>query len=149
MGGIENFCLGYRKTKYPVSRYIAIQWLLHIYQYFTEKFTKLFTFRVLCNYWVMENICLSNKLSNFANVLWLLVTVLIVKFQIHKPYWCVNLQWKFKEIVTWNFLKITFIMYHNCSTYTFKCLLLAESCFTGRAYIGELLMQIWLKSMKK
>ena len=72
--------------------------------------------------------------------------MICLKFQIHKPYWCMNVQWKFKEIVTWNFLKITFIMY---LLNTFKCLLLAESCFTGRAYIGELLMQIWLKSIKK
>ena len=78
--------------------------------------------------------------------------MICIKFQVYKPYWCMNVQWKFKEIMTWNFFKITFIMFHNCCTYllnTFKCLLLAESCFTGRAYIGELLMQIWLKSMKK
>ena len=43
--------------------------------------------------------------------------MICIKFQVHKPYWCMNVQWKFKEIVTWNFLKITFIMYHNCCTY--------------------------------
>ena len=32
---------------------------------------------------------------------------------------------------------------------TFKCLLQAESSMTGRVYIGEMLIQIWLKSMKK
>ena len=35
-----------------------------------------------------------------------------IKFQIHKLYWCMNLQWKFKEIVMQNFFKLTFFMYH-------------------------------------
>ena len=118
MGGIENFLSRLLKDKIP--RYHGILPYSDFYIFINillRNLQNLSTFRVSCNYWVMENICLSNKLSNFANVLWLLVTVLIVKFQIHKPYWCVNLQWKFKEIVTWNLLKITFIMYHNCCTY--------------------------------
>ena len=36
--------------------------------------------------------------------------MICIKFQIHKLYWCMNLHRKFKEIVTWNFFKITFIM---------------------------------------
>ena len=38
------------------------------------------------------------------------------------------------------------------STYlsnTLMYLLYAESCLSGRAYIGEVLIQIWLKSMQK
>ena len=38
---------------------------------------------------------------------------------------------------------------NSFSQNTFKCLLQAESSMTGRAYIGEMLIQIWLKSMKK
>ena len=39
---------------------------------------------------------------------------------------------------------------HQKSTFaTSKCLLQAENSLTGRAYIGEVLMQIWLKFMKK
>ena len=30
-----------------------------------------------------------------------------------------------------------------------RYLLYAESCLSGRAYIGEVLIQIWLKSMQK
>ena len=30
--------------------------------------------------------------------------------------------------------------------YTFKCLLQAKNSMTGRAYMGEVLIQIWLKS---
>ena len=33
--------------------------------------------------------------------------------------------------------------------YSSTYLLQAESSMTGRAYIGEMLIQIWLKSMKK
>ena len=32
---------------------------------------------------------------------------------------------------------------------TLRCLLYVESCLSGRAYIGEVLIQIWLKSMQK
>ena len=32
---------------------------------------------------------------------------------------------------------------------TLKCLLRTDNSMTGRAYIGEVLIQIWLKSMKK
>ena len=38
-----------------------------------------------------------------------------------------------------------FLKYSNI----FKCLLQAENSVTGRAYMGEVLIQIWLKSMKK
>ena len=31
---------------------------------------------------------------------------------------------------------------------TFKCLLQAKNTMTGRAYMGEMLIQIWLESMK-
>ena len=31
----------------------------------------------------------------------------------------------------------------------FKCLLQAENSMTGRAYMGEVLTQVWLKSVKK
>ena len=31
----------------------------------------------------------------------------------------------------------------------FKCLLYGVSCLSGRAYIGEVLIKIWLESMKK
>ena len=31
---------------------------------------------------------------------------------------------------------------------TLRYLLYAESCLSGRAYIGEVLIQIWLKSMQ-
>ena len=30
-----------------------------------------------------------------------------------------------------------------------KVFVYAESCLSGRAYIGEVLIQIWLKSMQK
>ena len=33
---------------------------------------------------------------------------------------------------------------HSC-----KCLLQTDNSMTSRAYIGEVLIQIWLKSMKK
>ena len=32
---------------------------------------------------------------------------------------------------------------------TFKCLLQAENGMTDRAYMGEVLTQVWLKSIKK
>ena len=32
---------------------------------------------------------------------------------------------------------------------TFKCLLQTENSMTDRAYMGELLIQVWLKSIKK
>ena len=32
---------------------------------------------------------------------------------------------------------------------TLRYLLYAERCLSGRAYIGEVLIQIWLKSMQK
>ena len=35
----------------------------------------------------------------------------------------------------------------QCKTNTLRYLLYAESCLSGRAYIGEVLIQIWLKSM--
>ena len=31
---------------------------------------------------------------------------------------------------------------------TFKCLLQAENSMTGRAYMGEVLVQVWLKSIE-
>ena len=40
----------------------------------------------------------------------------------------------------------------QCKKYlsnTLRYLLYAESCLSGRAYIGEVLIQIWLKSMQK
>ena len=33
--------------------------------------------------------------------------------------------------------------------YTFQCLLQAETSMTGRVYMGEVLTQVWLKSIKK
>ena len=33
--------------------------------------------------------------------------------------------------------------------YILRYLLYAESCLSGRAYVGEVLTQIWLKSMQK
>ena len=35
------------------------------------------------------------------------------------------------------------------STNKFKCFLRAENGMTGRAYIGEVLIKVWLKSIKK
>ena len=37
----------------------------------------------------------------------------------------------------------------QCKTNILRYLLYAESCLSGRAYIGEVLIQIWLKSMQK
>ena len=37
----------------------------------------------------------------------------------------------------------------NLQCNTFKRLLQAENSMTDRAYMGEVLIQIWLKSMKK
>ena len=58
-----------------------------------------------------------------------------------------------------DFLKIQLICFHNMFTKvytaiaTFKCFLQAENTYivaiTGRAYIGEVLIQVWLKSIKK
>ena len=66
----------------------------------------------------------------FYTVDWLFYSIdhkqmIYIKFQVHKPYWCMNVQWEFKEIVTWNFLKITFTMYHNCCTYKIH----SSACF--------------------
>ena len=33
--------------------------------------------------------------------------------------------------------------------HSIKCLLQTDNSMTGRAYIGEVLIQIWLKSIKK
>ena len=110
-------------------------------------YTQVFLFSISL-FFVNINKCYSTLLVDYSHSIDH-KQMICIKFQVHKPYWCMNVQWKFKEIVTWNFLKITFIMYVPYLLNTFKCLLLAESCFTRRAYIGELLMQIWLKSMKK
>ena len=37
----------------------------------------------------------------------------------------------------------------QCKSISQMYLLYAESCLSGRAYIGEVLIQIWLKSMQK
>ena len=37
----------------------------------------------------------------------------------------------------------------SISQNTLRYLLYAESCLSGRAHIGEVLIQIWLKSMQK
>ena len=37
----------------------------------------------------------------------------------------------------------------NVMVLTFQCLLQAENSLTGRAYMGEVLTQVWLKSVKK
>ena len=43
--------------------------------------------------------------------------MICLKLQIHKLYCCMNLQWKFKEIMTRHFFKFTFIMYqYKCCT---------------------------------
>ena len=37
----------------------------------------------------------------------------------------------------------------QCIITFFWCLLQAENCMTVRAYMGEVLIQVWLKSIKK
>ena len=44
---------------------------------------------------------------------------------------------------------VTVILQCNSYSHTFKCLFLSENSIADRASIGEVLTQVWLKSIKK
>ena len=47
-----------------------------------------------------------------------------------------------------SFVEGNYISLH-CNSHTFKYLLQAENSMTSRAYMGEVLIQVWVKSIKK